>query len=139
MSQDDLDIAHTHMVRHRTDLTNDLPFKQKHRHIPPTMYEEVRDHIHQLLASGIIRQSHSPWTSNVVLCQKKDEKLHMCVDYCQLNTNAIKDAHALPRKEEILEGLAGNKYFTVIRISSNRDRRRAQRENSIYSRRTRLL
>jgi hypothetical protein len=89
------------MVRHRIDLTNDLPFKQKHRHIPPTMYEDVRDHIHQLLASGIIRQSHSPWTSNVVLCRKKDGKLRMCVDYLQLNTNTIKDAHALPRIEEI--------------------------------------
>ena len=118
MSQDDLDIGHTHMVRHRIDLTNDLPFKQKHRHIPPTMYEEVRDHIHQLLASGIIRQSHSPWTSNIVLCRKKDGKLRMCVDYRQLNTNTIKDAHALPRIEEILEGLAGNKYFTVIDMKS---------------------
>ena len=78
------------------------------------MYDEVRDHIHQLLASGIIRQSHSPWASNVVLCRKKDGKLRMCVDFRQLNERTIKDAHALPRIEEILEGLAGNKYFTVI-------------------------
>ena len=42
------------------DLTNDIPFKHKHRHIPPTMYEEVKDHIHQLLASGVIRLCHSP-------------------------------------------------------------------------------
>jgi hypothetical protein len=42
----------------------------------------------------------------------------MCVDYRQLNTNTIKDAHALPQTEEILEGLAGNKYVTVIDMKS---------------------
>jgi hypothetical protein len=34
------------------------------------------------------------------------------------NTNTIKDAHALPQTEEILEGLAGNKYVTVIDMKS---------------------
>ena len=114
MAKDDMDIGHTKVVKHRIDLTNDIPFKQKHRRIPPAMYDEVRDHIHQLLTSGIIRKSFSPWTSNVVLCRKKDGKLRMCVDYRQLNDHSIKDAHALPRIEEILEGLAGNKYFSVI-------------------------
>lgn len=92
MSNDDLDIGTTKIVKHRIELVDERPFKQKHRRIPPAMYEEVRNHIHQLLASGVIRQSFSPWASNIVLCRKKDGKLKMCVDYRQLNERTIKDS-----------------------------------------------
>ena len=118
MSKDDTDIGTTTVVKHRIKLVDETPFKQKHRRIPPAMYEEVRNHVHQLLASGVIRQSHSPWASNIVLCRKKDGKLRMCIDYRRLNERTIKDAHALPRIEEILEALAGNKYFTVVDMKS---------------------
>jgi transposase InsO family protein len=112
------DIGHTDAVRHRIELTSDIPFKQRHRRIPPSMYEEVRNHLHQLLAAGIIRRSHSPWASPVVLCRKKDGKLRMCVDYRALNEQTIKDSYALPRIEEILEALSGNTYFTVLDMKS---------------------
>lgn len=118
MSKGETDIGTTKLVRHRIELTDNTPFKQKHRRIPPAMYEEVRNHIQQLLACGVIRQSHSPFASNIVLCRKKDGNLRMCVDYRQLNERTIKDAHALPRIEEILEALAGNSYFTVIDMKS---------------------
>ena len=77
------------------------------------MYNEVRNHLQQLLSSGMIRKSKSPWSSNVVLCRKKDGKLRMCVDYRQLNQRTVKDSYALPRIDEILDALQGNKYFTV--------------------------
>ncbi len=35
-----------------------------------------------------------------------------------LNKRTIKDAYALPRVEEILDCLAGNKYFTVLDMKS---------------------
>ena len=78
------------------------------------MYDEVRNHLQQLLSSGMIRKSRSPWSSNVVLCRKKDGKLRMCVDYRQLNQRTVKDNYALPRIDEILDALQGNSYFTVL-------------------------
>ena len=59
------------------------------RRITPSMIEEVRNHIQQLLVAGIIRRSESPWTSNVVLVMKKSGELRMCVDYRQLNARTI--------------------------------------------------
>ena len=113
-SKSDTDVGFTSSVFHRIDLTNNIPFKQKNRRIPPGMYEEVRNHLQQLLSSGIIRKSRSPWSSNIVLCRKKDGKLRMCVDYRQLNQRTVKDNYALPRIDEILEALQGNSYFTVL-------------------------
>jgi transposase InsO family protein len=117
-SQHEDDIGHTDVVRHRIELTNSLPFKQRHRRIPPSMFEEVRNHLHQLLAAGIIRRSHSPWASPVVLCRKKDGKLRMCIDFRALNDRTIKDSYALPRIEEILDSLSGNEYFSVLDMKS---------------------
>ena len=113
-SSSDTDIGHSTAVEHRVDLTDDAPFKQRHRRIPPSMYSEVRNHLNTLLHCDIIRPSHSPWASNVVLAKKKDGSMRMCVDFRQLNKRTIKDSYALPRIEEILDALAGSKYFTVL-------------------------
>ncbi|XP_046550819.1 uncharacterized protein LOC124260534 [Haliotis rubra] len=81
------DIGHVTTVKHRIDLEDDRPFKQRHRRIPPAMYQEVKEHLQQLFTSGVIRHSFSPWSSNVVLVRKKSGKLRMCVDFRQQPTD----------------------------------------------------
>ncbi|MCG7878257.1 MAG: hypothetical protein N0C90_18280, partial [Candidatus Thiodiazotropha endolucinida] len=92
-STGDTDIGHCPFVKHMINLTDDKPFKQRHRRIPLAMIDEVRSHLEQLAASGIIRPSHSPWASNVVLVRKQDGNLRMCVDYRQLNKRTIRDSY----------------------------------------------
>lgn len=43
----------------------------------------------------------------------------MCVDYRQLNDRTVRGSYALPRIEEILDTLAGSKYFTVLDMKSD--------------------
>ena len=57
------DIRTTDKVQHRIDLSDTTPFKQRYRRIPPSMIEEVRTHVKELPASGVIRPSHSPFSS----------------------------------------------------------------------------
>lgn len=113
-STSDSDIGLSSSVFHRIELSDTVPFKQKTRRIPPGMIDEVRSHIQQLLSCRMIRKSHSLWASNVVLCQKKDGKLRMCINYRQLNQRTIKDSYALPHTDENLEALQGNYYFSVL-------------------------
>ena len=82
------------------------------------MIDEVRQHIEQLLACGVIRPSKSPWTFNVVLVRKKNGKLRMCVDYRMLNQKTVKDSFALPRIDEIFDSLHGAKYFSTLDMKS---------------------
>ena len=72
-SKSSTDIGTTDKVKHRIDLHDDTPFKQKYRRIPPAMVEEVRAHIQELIASGVIRPSHSQFSSNVVLLKKQEK------------------------------------------------------------------
>jgi len=116
-STGDTDIGQCNLFKHRIELNNPTPFKERHRRIPPGMVEEVRAHLEQLLTGGIIRKSKSPFASNIVLVRKKSGKLRMCVDYRLLNNRTIKDAYALPRVEEIFDCLHG-KYFSTIDMKS---------------------
>ena len=117
-SQNDQDLGFTSLVQHRIELSDEAPFKQRHRRIPPAMYQELKDHLQDLLDQNVISKSHSPFSSNVVLVRKKTGELRLCVDFRQLNNNTIKDAYALPRLDETLDSLAGAKYFTVLDMKS---------------------
>jgi hypothetical protein len=108
----------TDKVRHRIELDDHTLFKQQYRRIPPAMVERIRNHIQELLACGVIRPSHSPFSFNVVLVKKHDESLRLCVDYRQLNNRTIKDNYALPRIDCILDSFSGNRCFTVLDMKS---------------------
>ena len=117
-SANDLDMGHHTRVQHEVHLTDEHPFKERHRRIPPGMLQQVREHLQQMLDSGIIRPSQSPWSSEVVWVRKKDGSLRQCVDFRRLNARTIKDSYCLPRIEEILDSLAGAKYFSVLDLKS---------------------
>ena len=117
-SQSDVDMGHHQRTQHEIHLTDPHPFKERHRRIPPGMLQQVKEHLQQMLDSGIIRPSQSPFSSEVVWVRKKDGSLRQCVDYRRLNARTIKDNYCLPRIEEILDSLAGAKYFTVLDLKS---------------------
>ena len=105
----DTDLGRTNLVQHRINLHDPVPFKEKHRRIPPHLYDEVRQHIQDMLDAKVIRPSQSPFASPVVLVRKKDGKLRFCIDYRRLNSKTIKDSYPLPRIDETLDLLSGAK------------------------------
>ena len=117
-SKDEFDIGHAQTVKHRIELTDTTPFKQRHRRVPPAMYQEVKNHLRHLKEGGIIRESSSPYASAVVLVRKRNGALRMCVDFRQLNQRTVKDNYALPRIEEMIDHMAGSKYFSSLDLRS---------------------
>lgn len=104
----------TNLIAHDIPLLDDVPIRQRYRRIPPSEYEEVKQHINQLLAAQVIRKSSSPYASPIVLLRKKYGSLRMCVDYRQLNSKTRKDAFPLSRIEESLDALAGARWFSTL-------------------------
>ncbi|XP_048242476.1 uncharacterized protein K02A2.6-like [Haliotis rufescens] len=82
------------------------------------MYQEVKDHIKQMLDAKVIRPSASPYASPVVLVCKHDSSLRFCIDYRKLNSRTIRDSYALPRIEGTLDALHGAKYFSCLDLKS---------------------
>lgn len=62
-----------------------------------------RDELSGEQLQKIIRRSHLPFWSNVVLVRKKNGQLRICKYYRHLNSRTKKDNFALPRIDEILD------------------------------------
>ena len=89
---DPAELGCTHSTDHTIKVTDDTPFKERFRWIPPPMVEEVRDHLREMLESGTIRPSQSAWCNAVMLVRKKDGGLHFCIDFQPLNAHMKKDS-----------------------------------------------
>ncbi|WVZ96439.1 hypothetical protein U9M48_042077 [Paspalum notatum var. saurae] len=79
---------------------------------------EVKKQIDELLEKGFIRKSTSPWASPVLLTEKKDGTLRMCVDYRGLNAITVKNKYPLPRIEDLFDQLKGACVFSKIDLRS---------------------
>ena len=117
-SLDPTELGCTHSTEHTIKVTNDTPFKEQFRWIPPPMVEEVRNHLQEMLESGAIRPSQSALCNAVVLVRKKDGSLCFCISFHCLNAHMKKDSYPLPRIQEALENLVGTGHFSCLYLKS---------------------
>ena len=86
----------TSAIEHEIHIENDETFKERFRHIPPPLLEEVHASLRDMLEAGAIHPRQSPWCNTVVLVWKKDGTLQFCVDFRRLNAHTKKDSYPLP-------------------------------------------
>ena len=111
---DEYELGCTSQIEHEIYVTDPVPFKERFRNIPPGLMEEVRKALREMIETGAIRPSNSPWCNAVVLAKKKDGSMRFCVDFRRLNQRTVKDSHPLPRINTVLEQLQGARYFSAL-------------------------
>ena len=117
-AKDNSDLGSTNVVEHEINVGNARPIKEPLRRLPFHATETVDKHVEEMLRDGIIEPSSSPWGAGVVLVRKKDGSTRFCVDYRKLNKLTIQDAYPLPRIDESLDNLSGNKWFSTLDLFS---------------------
>ncbi|KAF9763839.1 Retrovirus-related Pol polyprotein from transposon [Nosema granulosis] len=99
---------------HRIFTTCDRPVIAPTYRMSRELEEEADKIIKKYIEDGIIRESSSPWRSPIVLVKKKNGEYRPCVDYRRLNEVTVRDSYPMPRVDEILDEMHGDKFFTKL-------------------------
>ena len=113
-ARSDTDIGDIQDFEMDIKLTDEIPVNQAYRHLPRKLYDDVKNYLNDLIVNGWIRESDSPYASPIVCVRKKDNSLRLCVDYRRLNLKTIPDRQPIPRVQDLLDGLHGQRYFSTL-------------------------
>lgn len=105
-------------VEHQICLSDLQPSHERSCHIPLAKMGEVRHHLQELIDHKIITESKSPYASPIIIMQKKNGNLRMCIDYRSLNARIIVDQYTVLQVQEALDCLVGSKWFSVLDLHS---------------------
>lgn len=86
-------------------LSGAAPVYSRPYRFSPVIKDEMERQVRNMLHSGIIQKSTSPFSSAVLLVKKKDNTWHFCVNYRQLNAITIKGKYPVPIIDELLDKL----------------------------------
>ncbi|RXN17862.1 Retrovirus-related Pol polyprotein from transposon 297 [Labeo rohita] len=117
-SVEEWDVGLAKDVKHHIRLSDSKPFRERSRRIAPADIDDVRRHLKDLLAAGIIKESRSPYASPIVIVRKKSGAIRMCIDYRTLNSRTLPDQYTTPRIDDALDCLAGSRWFSVLDLRS---------------------
>lgn len=67
-----------------------------------------------MLSQGLISHSHSPFSSPVLLVQKKDGGYRFCVDFRHLNALTLKSKYPVPLFDQLMDELAHAHGFSTL-------------------------
>ena len=86
------------------------------RKIPATLRKRVKKALIDMENSGVIRKVDEPtdWVSSMVIVEKPNKTLRICLDLRNLNTAVKQENFQLPTIEEITSRMSGAKVFSKL-------------------------
>src|SRR6266542_3127587 len=105
------DIGRTNVLKHKINLIHPFPITARPKSFDPAMQRKMKQEVQDLLRRGIIRSSTSPYSASISVVKKKDRIIRICLAPIGLNAATIDDGQPLPNMRELMDAIAGAKYY----------------------------
>ena len=92
------------------------PVIQRSRKVPFAKLPTLKASLERLERQGVVASVDRPtdWVHNLVITDKKDGTLRICLDPKPLNTAIKRETHTIPTAEDVQAQLCGKSLFTVV-------------------------
>ena len=91
------------------------PIQQRRWVFTPKQNQAITNKVNKLLSAGFIQEVYYPdWLANVVLMKNANGKWRMCVDFTNLNKTCPKESFPLPRINQLVHSIAGDKLLAFM-------------------------
>lgn len=86
------------------------------RRVPLSMTDKVKTELEKMESNGIISAVDQPteWVSSMVVVEKKDGGVRICLDPRELNKAILREHHHIPTLDDIAHKFAGMKIFSIM-------------------------
>ena len=86
------------------------------RKVPFSLHGKLKEILHRLEKSGVISKVDQPtdWVNSLVIAEKKDGSLRLCLEPCDLNKAIKREHYKIPTADEVVSKLTGKKVFSIL-------------------------
>ena len=106
--------------KHTIQLKADaVPVIHASRRVAATLREPLKKELSRMEKLGVIHKVDHPteWVNSMVITEKPNGDLRICLDPKDLNQNILREHYPLPKKEEIFAEMCGAKWFSKLDAS----------------------
>ena len=103
----------TDLVCHDVDVGEHKPIKQLPYRLNPHKLENVESEIQYMVDHDMVTQSHSEWSSPVVLVAKSGgTSFRLCIDFRKVNSITKTDSYPIPRVDDCIDKIGQAQYVS---------------------------
>lgn len=90
------------------------------RRVSFPLMDRTKRELDRMVREGVIEEIDEPteWCAPMVVVDKGNEKVRICVDFTELNNHVMRERYQLPSVDETLGQLKNAKYFSKLDCSS---------------------
>ncbi|XP_072772650.1 uncharacterized protein [Nerophis lumbriciformis] len=107
----------TQAIKHDIETKPGKVIRQRPYRIPEARRAAIKEEVKKMLELGVIEESHSPWSSPIVIVPKPDGSLRFCNDFRKLNEISLCDAYPMPRVDELIERLGPARFVSTLDLT----------------------